>query len=63
MNLHTLYQPNGLKPFIHSNNIDDIEMNADLNNGDVSHGIGFINGHTFSQFNESSYFIKIDWDV
>ena len=51
---HNIYQQNGLKPFIDLNNRDNIEMNYELNNGDVSRGIGLINIHTLYQFNESS---------
>ena len=35
-------------------------MNAYLKNGDVSHGIGLINSHILSQFNELSYFNDMD---
>ena len=63
MNLHALYQPNSLKPLINSNSIDNIEMNANLNNGDFIHLISFINIHTLSQFNESSYFNNMDGGV
>ena len=38
-------------------------MNADLNNGDFIHLISFINIHTLSQFNESSYFNNMDGGV
>ena len=37
MNIHTLYQQNCLKQFINSNNRDDIGMNSNLKNGDLSH--------------------------
>ena len=60
---HTLYQQNDLKPLINSNNSDDIEMNVDLKNGCVSRGIGLLNSHTLYQFNESSYFSELEWDV
>ena len=43
-------------------NRDDIDINVDLNNGDVSRGIGLINSHTLSQF-KKSYFRDIDYDV
>ena len=46
MNNHTLYQHNGLKPWINLNNRDDIETNYYLNNGDVSIVTGLINCHT-----------------
>ena len=52
MKNHTLYQQNGLSSFINSNNIDDIEMNGDLKNGDMSGVIGLTNSHTISQCNE-----------
>ena len=51
INSHTLYQQNGLKPLIHSNNSDDIEINYDLHNGDLCCGIGLINSHALYQFN------------
>ena len=54
MNSHNIYQPNGLKPLIHSNNRDYFEMNYYLNNGDVSRIIGLIKIHTIYQYNESS---------
>ena len=63
MNIHNLYQHNGLRLFIDSNNIDDIEMNCDSNNGGVSRGIGLINSYNLYQFNESSCFGSIYWDV
>ena len=44
-------------------NIDDIDTHDDLNNGDVSRGIGLLKSHTLPQFNESSYFNDMDWDV
>ena len=52
MNLNTLYQDNGLISLNNSNNSDDIEMNFELNNVDVSCVIGLINSHTISQCNE-----------
>ena len=48
MNRHNIYLQNVLKPFIHSSKIDDIEMNDDLNNGDVNRGIGLIDNHICS---------------
>ena len=48
MKSYTIYQHNGLKLLINSNNSDDIEMNGDFNNVDVSCGIVFINNHTLS---------------
>ena len=50
MNSHNLYEHNGLKPWTISNNRDDIDMNNDWNNGDISRGIGLINSHTLYQF-------------
>ena len=40
-----------------------IEMNGDLNNGDVSCGNGFINSHILSQCNESISFNDVCGDV
>ena len=54
MKSHILYQHNILKPFMNSNNSDDMEMNADLNNSGVSFVIGSINSQYLYQFNESS---------
>ena len=51
INSHTIYQQNGLKTLINSNNIGDMEINADLNHGYVSRGIGLINSYTLYQFN------------
>ena len=63
MNIHTLYQQNNFKPLINSKNTDDIEINADLNNGGLSCIIGRINSHTLFQFNKSSYVNGIYWGV
>ena len=63
MNIHTLYQYNGLKPLINFNNRDDIEMNDYLKNGDMSCIIGLTSIHTISQINESSYCNDMDWGV
>ena len=63
MNIQALYQHNGLKKLINSNNGDDIDINDDLKNGDASRRIDLINSHTLYQFNESSYFKEIGWDV
>ena len=52
MNRHTLYQNSCLKPLINLNISDDIYMNSDANNGDVSHEIGLIKNQSLSQFNE-----------
>ena len=60
MNSHTLYWQNGFKLSINLNNSDNIDMNADLKNGDVS---GLIKSHTLSQFNESIYYNNIYWGV
>ena len=46
MNRHNTYQYNGLKSLINYNDRDDIEGNADLQNGDMSSGIGLININT-----------------
>ena len=51
MNIHTLYQHNGLRQWINSNGRDDIEVNADLKNGNIISGIGLINRHSHPQFN------------
>ena len=51
MNSHTLYQQNFLRSLINSNNSDDIDINAELNNSDVSCRIGIIIIHTLSQCN------------
>ena len=45
-----------MSSLINYNNSDDIEMNGDLKNGDVSCVISLINSHAISQCNESSYF-------
>ena len=62
MNIQTLYQYNGLRPLTNSNNCNDIEINAHLKNGDVSCGLKK-NRHSLYQFNESSYFNEMHWDV
>ena len=36
---HAVYQHNGLKPSINNNNSNDIDMDTNLNNGDVICGI------------------------
>ena len=36
MKIQTLCQHNGLKPMINFNNSDDIDMNWDVKNGDMS---------------------------
>ena len=41
---------------MNSNNMDDIETNDYLSDGNASKGIGLINIHNISNFNESSYF-------
>ena len=41
MNSHTVYQHNGLKSLMNYNHMYDIEMNDDLQNGDMSSVIGF----------------------
>ena len=51
INKHTLYQHNCLRSLINYNNSDDIEINAEPNNGDMSCGICLINSHTLSQCN------------
>ena len=61
MHIHTIYQRNGLKPLISSNDSCGIEINSDFNNGDVSCVIGLIKSQTLSQFNESSLFNDMDW--
>ena len=63
MKSYTLYQQNGLKPFINWNKSDDIEINANLKNGDMNGVIGLIKSHTLPQFNEPSYFNEIYQDV
>ena len=63
INSHNIYEHNGLSSLINSNNFEDSDMNWILNNDDMSCGNGFINSHTFSQFNESSYFNDKDEDV
>ena len=50
-NIHTLSKQNVLSSTINSNDSDDIEMNAYLNNGYVSCEISLINSHTRSQCN------------
>ena len=51
MNTHYLYQRNALISLIVYNNSNDIDMNYDLRNGDVSCGIVLLNIHTLSQCN------------
>ena len=46
MNIRNIFQQNGLKSLISYNDRDDIDMNADLHNVDVSSGISLINIHT-----------------
>ena len=53
LNSHTIYQHNGFMSLINSNNSDDIDINNDLKNGDVSYIIILINSHTLSQCNGS----------
>ena len=48
INIHTIYQQNGLRSLIISKNSDDSDMNGDLNNGDASCGNGFINSQILS---------------
>ena len=48
INIHGLYQKNGLKPFINLNNSDDIEINDNLKNGDMSRGIVLLNSQYLS---------------
>ena len=52
MNRHTVYQNNSLKWLINYNDRDGIDINNYLKNDDVSRGIGLINSHILSQFNE-----------
>ena len=61
--IHTLSQHNGLSSLINYNSYEDIEMNEDLSNGDVSCGNYFIKIHNIYQFNESSYFNDMDGDI
>ena len=63
MNIHTVSQQNSLSSLLNYNNSDDIEINGDLKNGDVSCGIGLIKIHALSQCNVSSYFNEMDGDV
>ena len=54
MDNQTVYWHNGEKQLLHYNDMDDMDMNANLNNGDVSSGIGLPNRHTLLQYNEPS---------
>ena len=42
MNNQTVYQLNGLKSLVNYKEWYDMDMNANLHNGDVSSGIGLI---------------------
>ena len=50
-NGQTVYQLNGLKSLMNYNDRDDMETNANLQNGVVSSGIGLIISHTIYQHN------------
>ena len=49
-NSHTIYQHIGLKSYINYNDRDDMELNANLHNGDLSSAAGLLNSHTLPQF-------------
>ena len=51
MNSHTVYQMNGLKSLMNYNDMDDMDMNANLQNEDVNNVTGLINRYTLPQFN------------
>ena len=51
INSHTVYQQNGLKLLMKYNDRDDMDMNANLHNGDISSVIGLLNSHTLPHFN------------
>ena len=60
MNSHTVYQQNGLKALIGSNNSDDIDINGYLKNDDESCIIGLINRHNNSNvINQANLMICI----
>ena len=51
MNIHTFYEYNGLKSLMNYNDRNDIEINENIWNGDLSSGIDLINSHTLYLFN------------
>ena len=51
MNSHTDSQQNCLKSLMNYKYRNDTDMNANLQNGDVSSGIGLLNSHTLPQYN------------
>ena len=61
MNSHTVYQLNGLKSSMNYNDRYDMEMNYNLQNGDVSSGIGLTNRHTLPQCNKSIRLNEMNW--
>ena len=63
MKILTVYQLNGLKYFMNYNNGNDMDMNDNHQNGDVSSGIGLINSHTLPQCNKLSNLNVINWGL
>ena len=61
MNIYISYQLNGLKSFIEYNHMHDMEMNDNIQNGDVSSGIGLTNRHTLPQCNKSIRLNEMNW--
>ena len=55
MKIQTLCQHNGLKPMINFNNSDDIDMNWDVKNCDMSGVHCFMNSNTLYKANNNNY--------
>ena len=62
MNRHTVYQLNGIKALMNYNDRDDMEMNDNMQNVDVSSGIGLTNIQTTSQCNRYINLNEMNWD-
>ena len=52
INSHNIYQLNGLKQLMNYNDMDGMEMNANLKNGDLISGIVLTNIHTIPPCNK-----------
>ena len=63
MNSNTDLKQNCLKQLMNYNDSNDTYMNANVQRGDVSSGIGLLNSHTLPQDNESSNLNEMNTSV
>ena len=52
MNSHNVYQNNGSKSLMNYNDMDDMDMNANIQNEDMRSVIGLLNSHNLPQYNK-----------